>query len=888
MTLATRLTLTTVLLVAGTAAAAGFFAFRNVESIVVPLELGHEAERVRTRAERLNAFVAIAKPDLLATRASGAVRGIVRASEAGGVDPTGRIPGETWRVSLESTWIARLEATQSYREVRLLSFDGRELVRVERSAGVRAVPRAVLESHGDTALLGDLRELGGDDFYVSRIEPSREHGEIERLPSPVLQMGIPVRGGGAEPFGFLLIDLDMGPAFVALRASGEHGSAVFLVDERGDYLLHTDPAREFASHLGQPTDWTADFPAIAAALRERGNAVDAGSGPSERRRATTAASLRLGGDGPWIGVIETMPYASLTTAAQAFRRSTLAVAGIAALVALAISLIVARSLAAPIERLTSAVTQFGGDEVVPLEVASGGEVGALSRTLSHMMNQIVERTASLRASSEQRRLLAAVVDSSEDAIIATTLDGRITAWNPAAERIYGFSAVEAVGKRIDIVIPEDRRDEIEPNLECARRGRPMEFAVRRHADGSFVDVSLTTFSVHDERGAILGVSTIARDTRRQRLAESRFRTAVEASPNGMVIVDDGGIIRHVNAEMERTFGYTREELVGRGIDVLVPDSFAASHAKHREHYRSKPERRAMGVGRDLYARRKDGSEFPVEIALSPFVADDGSTNVIAVVVDITARKQAEEGLARYADQLKDSNDELQQFAYVVSHDLKAPLRGISAVAEWLAEDFGDSIDADTRENIELMLERTRRLSHLIDGILAYSRVGRESVEPEEIDAGALVTDVISAVAPPESVTIRTLGPFPRVVYGETQLRQVFQNLIQNAIQHHGRPVGTIEIACGDEGAHWRFHVRDDGIGVPVRHMERIFGLFQTLKPKDEVSSTGVGLSIVKRIVERNGGRVTVGASSTGGADFSFTVAKDRVAQRTRREEGVLS
>jgi PAS domain S-box-containing protein len=396
---------------------------------------------------------------------------------------------------------------------------------------------------------------------------------------------------------------------------------------------------------------------------------------------------------------------------------------------------------------------------------------------------------------------------------------------------------------------------------------------------------LRTFAVYDERGTIVGVSTIARDMRRQRLAENRFRTTLEACPSGIVSVDEAGIVRLVNVETERMFGYAREELVGHSVETLVPGQFRADHAAHRDRYRSAPERRAMGVGRELFARRKDGTEFPVEIALSPYPAENGGTNVLAVVVDITERKAAEHGLAQYAERLKASNDELQQFAYVVSHDLKAPLRGIAAVAEWLAEDFRDVMSEDTKDNIGLMLERTSRMNRLIEGILEYSRVGSEEVVHDALDTAALIEDVIASVVTPDGVSIRVAGTLPNVVYGETQLRQVLQNLIQNALQHIERSDGTIVISCDDEGAFWRFHVRDDGVGIPERHMERIFGLFQTLKSKDEVHSTGVGLSIVKRIVERNGGRVTVASPPTGGADFSFTVpTKDSTPSQVHEAE----
>lgn len=238
-------------------------------------------------------------------------------------------------------------------------------------------------------------------------------------------------------------------------------------------------------------------------------------------------------------------------------------------------------------------------------------------------------------------------------------------------------------------------------------------------------------------------------------------------------------------------------------------------------------------------------------------------------------------LARRAEELKEANallqrrnEELDQFAYIVSHDLKAPLRAIISLATWLNEDYAQTLDADGREKLQLMVDRAQRLSRMIDAILRYSRAGRTRGTPERIDTADLVAEVIASLAPAETIDVRIEGALPVVTYDRTQLRQVFQNLIDNAVKHLHRPHGSVLVSCRDAGDHWRFEVRDTGPGIAPEHRERIFRLFETLRARDEFESTGVGLAIVKRIVERNGGKVFVESAPGRGSCFAFVVPKD--------------
>jgi signal transduction histidine kinase len=259
------------------------------------------------------------------------------------------------------------------------------------------------------------------------------------------------------------------------------------------------------------------------------------------------------------------------------------------------------------------------------------------------------------------------------------------------------------------------------------------------------------------------------------------------------------------------------------------------------------------------------------ILLQAFVCVTTVT-AIALAATIEELRQAEE-LNRSTAELKSINEELTQFADVVSHDLKAPLRGIISLSTWIADDYRDALDDEGRENLRLLVGRAHRMNELIDGILQYSRAGRQDLKLAVIETGALVAEVISTLAPPASVAVKTEGAFPAVVYDRTQLTQIFQNLIDNAVKHLEKAEGSITVSCRAARDFWEFSVRDDGPGIPEQHFERIFKIFQTLKPKDEVESTGIGLTLVKRYVERHGGAVTVRSIVGEGSTFSFTVPK---------------
>lgn len=349
-----------------------------------------------------------------------------------------------------------------------------------------------------------------------------------------------------------------------------------------------------------------------------------------------------------------------------------------------------------------------------------------------------------------------------------------------------------------------------------------------------------------------------------------LRSLFDSLPNALLLADANGAIRLVNAQLERCTGWTRAELAGAPVETLVPLPQRRRHAAHVASYLAAPGARSFDLRRGLHAQRKDGSLFPVEIGLQPVETREGLL-VVCSLLDVTERVRAEQTLREKTRELERSNRALCEFASVVSHDLKSPLRGIASLAEWIAADYRDAIDEDGRHQLELLRERTVRMHRMIEGILEYSRADLDTGRRTRVDTARVLREVVDALAPPPNVAIRIEEPLPDCFCNETQIAQLFQNLVGNAIQHLGRPTGTVRIAGRRDGERVAFCVADDGVGIAPEHHQRIFRIFQTLGRGGGKRSTGIGLAIVQKIVESNGGELRVESAPGDGTRLLFSL-----------------
>lgn len=330
--------------------------------------------------------------------------------------------------------------------------------------------------------------------------------------------------------------------------------------------------------------------------------------------------------------------------------------------------------------------------------------------------------------------------------------------------------------------------------------------------------------------------------------EGAFRSVFETAPYGMLLIDDAGRIVAVNERASAMFGYPAPDLLGEGVEKLLPHRFRAGHAALMKGYKAAPSVRAMGKGRDLTGRRSDGIEFPLEIGLSSILTPHGRVTCVSIV-DITDRKRDEL-------RLREVNAQLEEFTYVASHDLRSPIRGIANLIGFIREDYGDAAPPDVIRNLARMDDRVDAIEKLIGDLLTYARAGRGSAKIEQIVLGDLVDEIVAMESVPAGMSVTTDLTEEPLEGARVALMTVIRNLVSNAVKHHDLEEGHIAIRAHLKGSECLIEVQDDGPGIPVAAQQRVFRLFQTLNASER-KGVGLGLAVVQRLVDRHGGKVGV-------------------------------
>jgi PAS domain S-box-containing protein len=647
--------------------------------------------------------------------------------------------------------LAELASKPAYEQFRSVGVDGLELVRVDRSGPertVRVVRGADLQSKADQRFFKEAIVISPNDVHVSSIELNRERGAIETPHVPTLRVASLIPAPDGKPFGVVIINIDMRPIFDRLRSLTRVGGRLFLVDERGDYLLHPDAGKAFAFEFGRSARWQDDLPDLAKAVGSNRESVQFIHDATGERNAAALISVRPA-DGPSVGVLELVPDSVIMAPLASLREAAFTAGAAAVLCAAFLAIILARSLSRPLVEMTRAVEGFTGEGTIAVPIRSSGEIGVLARAFSRMATEVQEKAAALNREISQRHR---IFDTSLDLILVVSRTGTFIQVSPSSIAILGRKPEEMIGRSaVDFINPEDL-ERTRAEMRAARRGQHMRnFDCRYvHANGRDVLLQWTgVWSEPEQQHYFIG-----RDTTERSLAEEKFHLAVEASPSGMVMIDAAGVIVLVNAEAERLFGYSRAELIGKSVDMLVPSIVRSRHSRHRAGFVAEPAARRMGIGRDLHGLRKDGSEFPVEIGLNPIQTRQGLL-ILSVVVDITERKAAEAALRRYAEreQLFIAAVESSQDA-IITKSLDGVITGWNHAAERL---FGYDAQEAIGKSIDLIVPDDRRDE--VRGVL--DRVGRGEpiahFETVRVNNAGRRIDVSLSVSPVKSTSGTIIG-----------------------------------------------------------------------------------------------------------------------------------
>jgi len=516
------------------------------------------------------------------------------------------------------------------------------------------------------------------------------------------------------------------------------------------------------------------------------------------------------------------------------------------------------------------------------------------KTLAITVEKVIKHKKAQQALRESearyRSLTNDVLDSSKVGILILDSDFKVVWVNKASELYFGLCRDKIIGKdkrklirkqiknifehpedfAAKVLATYDNNNYIE-DFEChvlpceGREERWLNHWSQPIRTGRYAGGRIEHYTDITERKQAEG---------KLRHAAEEWRTTFDSITDLVSIQDKSFKLVRVNRALADAFKTEPRELIGKSCCKLFHGT--------KEPPADCPHKQTLDT------RRPQSVEFfephlgiYVEASTSPIFGENGEIIAsVHIAKDIGNRKRAEEALEVLNEELKTTvkkltvaNRALKDFAHIIAHDLKAPLRAIATLSDWISTDYADKFDEQGREQVKLLVKRAERMSRLIDGILQYSEAGYIKQKEEEVDLNTLLSEVICGINPPANIEVACESKLPAIICDKTHLIQIFQNLLSNAVRYIDKPKGQIKVGCGEEDGFWKFSVSDNGPGIEEKYFEKIFKIFQTLSPRDEVEATGIGLSVVKKIIEMHGGRVWVESQVGDGSTFFFTLPK---------------
>lgn len=947
--------------------AIGFLNYYRMSNMALENSVEGLGAETRLFALRLgNAYLEL-ENDATVVSALPPIGGIIRVRANSAMDLPDQSTEAQWRSRLETIFVSMMDVRGAYTQMRFIGIadHGRELVRVNRTAsGYERVSVGQMQQKENEPYFQAALQQGGDSVIYSDVTFNREHGEDELPGTPTLRVMVPVYDRSHSLFGFVVINVDYA---VMIRRSlldiTTHGN-LLVVNSDGDYFSRAEGSQhvEFAFHQSPSykrlpiVDQVLGIPDRHGSFSNDGNIT-----------TFTRLEIQTKDRGPFIVAALQVEESALKAAA----RRAISDSMLTGLLVLGVSIVLAY---------------------------------LVSRRFSEAMIE-----------SEARA--QAVLNTVIDGIITIDPSGTVLSYNHACETIFQYMAAEVIGRNVKMLMPDNYANAHDGYLsQYQRTGENKIIGIGREVEGLRKDGTVFPLDLAVSEVKLAGrriFTGIVRDISERKAAEralveseSRAQAVLNTVVDGIITIDRLGTVASYNRACETIFQYRSEEVIGKNIKMLMPGHYATAHDSYLANYNATGEKKIIGIGRQVEGQRKDGTVFPLDLSVSevkikgrsiftgivrdiserkaaedalraseerydmiiramsvgfwefdtktdtlywsertreitgyrndealptaaefakrrhpddnaaveaslaehsrtrePFEVEcrwfrrDGKmiwlltsgiglfdqsgelVRMVGSIADITARKQAEVERERLLGSLARSNRELDEFAYVASHDLKAPLRVIDNASSWLAEDLADKLDEDSKENLQLLRSRVSRMEKLLDDLLEYSRVGRKSTAQwQEVVTGVtLAADLQLLAAQRAGFSAVFDEEFLAAEVTLMPLQQILLNLINNGIKHHDRDEGLIKISCKDLGAVYGFSVTDDGPGIAPEFHGQIFKMFQTLKPRDQVEGSGIGLAIVRKHIDALGMTINVENIAERGTVFRFTYPKPDVS-----------
>lgn len=876
MSLFARLVVAMVTLVLVTATSIALLTYHNLEQAILPRALERVETHTRLLAAELESYVRGARADVLGFRSAVALEGIVRAYGAGGTDPLDGTTEATWRERMAARYVAELNSKPSYSQFRILGETGQEIVRVERvnaTGAVRIVPKEELQQKNDRSYFIETMSLAPGEIYVSALDLNQERGVIETPHVPTLRIATPIHVG-AKPFGVVIINVDMRPAFERLRSLTRPGGALYVVNERGDYLLHPDEDRAFGFEFGKAFRWQTDFPDLAASVGSAGDTAVVYRDAEGERGAAGFVTARLAG-ATLISVIQTVPNALIMAPANAIQKSTLIAGSIAVLIAGLLAVLLARSLTLPLVQMTRAVEGFPNDAPVALQENTNGEIGVLARAFTAMSRTMRDKTAALELEIAERRR---IFDTTLDLILVVDSQGNFLQISPSCKTILGYVPDEMIGhSAIDFIFPADL-DATRSEMRSARRGRQTSnFECRYvHKAGHPVllqwtgvwleDVRRHYFIGRDMTEARRAQELVQRETDERKRLFDILSNTINSMVDAVLVSGVTGNVVISNPAAERLMGIvsglTPEQWV-KPNEVIGPDGTSlslegrplmrASRGEFVENF-------AMSV------RHRESNKLSYVIANGGPMRDANGRISGAVVVyrDVSNARETERQL-QHAQKM----EAVGELTGGIAHDFNNILTVITGTIEILAEAVAEK--PGLVAVAKMIDEAAGRGADLTQRLLAFAR--RQPLQPSVIDVNALVADAVKLLRPTlgEHIEIEArLSPELKLALVDpSQLSSAIINLALNsrdAMASGGKLMIETMNAHLDEsyaqanreaqpGDYAMIAVSDSGEGIAADIVDRVFEPFFTTKEIGRGS--GLGLSMVYGFTKQSNGHIKI-------------------------------